>query len=61
MTIQSRTEWPKPPVAETCCDNEENHTERETDSGLCPRCHEHADEIACIECGATVFISTCCG
>ncbi len=45
----------------TCCEDEDNHYSRETDSGLCPKCHEHSNEIACSECGAMVFISECCG
>lgn len=45
----------------SCCELESCQETRETDSGLCPVCHEHSDEIACKVCGDTIFVSECCG
>lgn len=46
-------------VAETCCDNEDNHVDGEL--VVCSDCKEWTNTIECKECGETLFGSACCG
>lgn len=46
---------------ETCCDDEINHVDDDSEDIICPSCKEHTCPVICTECGEIVFESACCG
>lgn len=47
-------------VIESCCDDENNHYEDDSECVVCHSCKEWTCEVRCRECGDLLFTSACC-
>lgn len=45
----------------SCCDNEDNAYEDDSECVTCYRCKEWTCEVKCRECDDVIFNSACCG